>query len=55
MDNNNNNNNNNNKFLGGVLFIKTMCKLFVTVTEKYYSTADRYICPIFLQTSHCVK
>ena len=43
------------KLLGGVLFIELICKLCVTLTEKYYSTTDRYICPIFLQTLCCVK
>ena len=52
---NNNNNNNNNEFLGGVLFIKTICKLCVTLTEKYYSTMDRYICRIFSKSLLCVK
>ena len=43
------------KFLGGMLFIKVTHKLCVTSTKKYYSTTDRYICPISLQTPHCVK
>ena len=37
----------NNEFLGGALLIKTIRKLCVTATEKYYSTTYRYICPIF--------
>ena len=41
--------------LGVVLFIKVIRKLCVTSTEKYFSIMDRYICPIFLQTSRCVK
>ena len=42
-------------FLGGELFIKAIRKLFVTSTEKYSFTVDRYICPTFLQTSRCVN
>ena len=37
-----------------VLFIKVIRKLCVTSTE-YFSIMDRYIYPIFLQTSRCVK
>ena len=41
--------------MGGALFIYTMRKLCVISTEKYSSTMDRSIRPIFLQTSPCVK
>ena len=42
-------------FSGGVLFIKAIRKMGVTSTEKYSSSMDRYICPIFLQTLCCVS
>ena len=41
--------------MGWVLFIKAIRKLCVTSTEKYFSTMDRNIDLIFLQTSPCVK